>query len=141
MHFADGTWIAADKSGLWAFEKGTTEARHWSWHEVQQVLWNRETDRLRLEFADPARDAVMWENPDAAGLKRFGDATRRFLNHSQIYAQFAAVPSGTKVRVTIREREDGTRFSEVVAFGALEPSDEAFLSVLESEVRDAVGLP
>lgn len=112
----------------------------WSWHELQQILWNREADVLRVEFADPAQTPVTWKNPEGEGLKAFGDKTRRCLNRSQIFTQFATVPSGTKVRVTIRERADHTRFSEVVAFGALEPRDQAFLDVFEADVRDAAGL-
>ncbi|MCI6584456.1 MAG: hypothetical protein MSC45_05240 [Mobiluncus sp.] len=140
LQFDSGDWLAADPSGLYWF-KASGENENWPWHELQQIVWNRETDTLKLDFADPAREPLTWKNPDATGLKRFGDSTRIFLNRSQIFTQFASVPSGTKVRVTIRERNDGSRFSEVVAFGSLAPSDESFLVALEAEVRDSVGLP
>lgn len=138
LHFADDTWMLAAKSGLYAFSEGKT--RHWSWHELQQILWNRKADVLRVEFADPSRPASQWANPERTGLKHFGDLTRLFLNHSQIFTQFGTTPSGVKIRGTIRELPDGTRFSEVVAFGALELGDEAFVAAFEAEVRDAAGL-
>lgn len=138
LYFADDeVWLFADPKGLFRFDGTTTS---WSWHEVQQVTWNRDTDTLSVTWPDPGKEALELKNPDIDMLKEFGDYARVFLQKSQVYTQFFTTPSGTKVRVAVRRREDGTCFSEVVAFGTLRDSDLPALDKIESEVRDMAGL-
>lgn len=139
LYFADqDLWLFADPSGL---IRRDSEVTRWEWHEVQQIGWDRDTDTLSVTWPDPGKAPLLLKNPESTMLKSFGDHARVYLQKSQIYTQFSTLPSGTKVRIAVRAKADGSRFSEVVAFGALAPSDLSALSSLESQVRDMAGLP
>lgn len=139
LYFADqDLWLFADPSGL---IRRDGEVTRWEWHEVQQIGWDRDTDTLSVTWPDPGKAPLLLKNPESTMLKAFGDYARIYLQKSQIYTQFSTLPSGTKVRISVRAKADGSRFSEVVAFGALAPGDMPALSSLESQVRDMAGLP
>lgn len=138
LYFADrDLWLFADPSGL---IRRDGELTRWEWHDVQQIAWDRATDTLSVTWSDPGKAPLLLKNPEPAGLKAFGDYSRIYLQKSQIYTQFSALPSGTKVRISVRAKADGSRFSEVVAFGTVEPGDLSALSSLEAQVREMAGL-
>lgn len=141
VEFPDqAAWLGADAETL-CFAIDDVISWRRPWHEVQQILWDRETDCLTVKWADVALEPWSASNPADLNLKRFGDFSRQQLSKSQLVTRFTTAPSGIKVRVAVRRRPDGSCFSEVTALGELDASDLAFVNAFEAEVRDSVGLP
>ena len=134
------TWLIAPPHGLVLADDERIQAEY-GWEEIQQITWDRDTDTLSIRWPDPSKQAQKLHNPDIDALRVFGDYSRNYLNKSQIYTHFGTTPGGTSIRITVRAKSDGTKFSEVVAFGPLSQRDQSYVDTLENQVRDMAGLP
>ncbi|HLS72316.1 MAG TPA: hypothetical protein VK046_00995 [Actinomycetaceae bacterium] len=136
---ANGPWVVVARNALLVVgEEGL--AQRAAWHEIETGTWDGETRTFTIIWADRERgeESLVFDSDDVA---LFTSALRERVQASVVHHETIQIGS-TRVRATVRRREDESMYSLITAFGPLpdSPEVERELDALESRVREAVGL-
>ncbi|MEE6282370.1 hypothetical protein [Georgenia sunbinii] len=135
----DGQWAVITRPALVvAGPDGLTERS--TWDEIETGAWDGESRTFTITWSDRTRAPHDLRFTDDV-LPDFTAALRERVQSSVIHAEIDEV-GGTRVRATVRRREDGSLYSRLTAFGPLtgSPEETAQLDDLERRVREAAGL-
>ncbi len=135
----NGAWLVVTRDALVVVGEDGLGQRT-AWHEIETGTWDGDTRTFTITWADRERpdQPLVLESDDVAILT---SALRERVQASVVHHETIEI-AGTRVRATVRRREDGSLYSQVTAFGPL-PRDEGAereLDELERRVREAVGL-
>ncbi|HLV05691.1 hypothetical protein [uncultured Georgenia sp.] len=135
----NGSWVVVARDALLVVGEDGLGQRT-AWHEIETGVWDGDTRTFTITWADRERpeQSLVLEHDDVAVLTA---ALRERVQASVVHHETIEV-GRTRVRATVRRREDGSLYSLLTAFGPL-PRDEDVerqLDDLERRVREAVGL-
>ena len=139
----DGRWLAAARSGLYAFGAeaasgdGEVVPTVFPWYDVARARWEAEGELFALEWVDPARTPLAGRSqgdPD-----EFMRQVSEYVNRSIVMFAQADTDAGTTITAWVRRGPDGL-FSILTADGPLDAAAQRQADALEASVRDAVGL-
>ncbi|MCI7551635.1 MAG: hypothetical protein PUK40_05395 [Actinomycetaceae bacterium] len=116
------------------------EVKRFDWSEFSFGSWDLDDLKLMLNFVDPSREPLAF-TLFSDFSEQLVTMVRERVDRSVVYQQFVELPSGTNARGQVRRNRDEELFTEVVVDGDLTQEDLGVLDNLESELRDAVGLP
>ena len=148
LELEDGRWLAAAKSGLYAFaalassnesekSKGDATPQLFPWYDVARARWEAEGELFALEWVDPARTPLAGRTEgDPSDFMR---QVSEYVNHSIVMHAQTETDAGTTITAWVRRGPDGL-FSVLTADGPLDAAAQRQADALEASVRDAVGL-
>ncbi|WP_324651160.1 hypothetical protein [Georgenia sp. H159] len=134
-----GSWAVVARDALLLVGEDGLGQRS-AWDEVENGAWDGDTGTFTITWADRERpdQPLVLDSDDVAV---FTSALRERVQASVVHHETITV-DGTRVRATVRRREDGSLYSQLTAFGPLRRSEdvERELDELERRVREAVGI-
>lgn len=136
---ADDQWAAVARHALLVLgPDGLVQTT--AWDEVETGTWDGDARTFTIIWSDRERDEQVLQLLDDE-VADFTGALRERIQSSVIHAEMVEV-EGTRVRATVRRREDGSLYSRLTAFGPLTGTAEetAQLDALERRVREGAGL-
>ena len=136
---ADDLWAVVTRHALVVL--GTDGlAQRSTWDEIETGAWNGEARTFTITWSDRDREEQVLQ-VESDEVADFSAALRERVQSSVVHAELVEV-GATRVRATVRRREDGSLYSQLTAFGPLSGSEAetARLDELERRVREAAGL-
>ena len=136
---ADDLWAVTTRDALLVVGPDGLAQRS-TWDEIETGTWDGDERTFTIIWSDRERDEQALQFLDD-GVADFTAALRERVQSSVIHAEMVEL-GGTRVRATVRRREDGSLYSRLTAFGPLTGSDEEAtqLDELERRVREGAGL-
>ena len=136
----NGSWAVVTRDALLVLGEDGLGQRT-AWHEIETGTWDGDTRAFTITWADRERpdETLVLESDDVELLTA---AIRERVQASVVHQEVIEI-GGTRVRATVRRREDRSLYSQLTAFGPLPRGEETDrqLDELEARVREAVGLP
>ena len=139
----DGRWLAAARSGLYAFRAeaasgdGEVMPAVFPWYDVARARWEAEGSLFALEWVDPARPPLTGRGTGDPG--QFMRHLTEFVNRSIVLHSQVEAGNGTTITAWVRRGDNGL-FSVLTASGPLDDAGRLEADALEASVREAVGL-
>ena len=136
----NGSWAVVTRDALLVVGEDGLGQRT-TWHEIDTGTWDGDTRTFTITWADRERpdERLVLDSDD---VEKLTSAIRERVQASVVHQEVIDV-EGTRVRATVRRREDGSLYSQLTAFGRLPRREDVDqrLDELEARVREAVGLP
>lgn len=135
----NGSWAVVARDALLVVGEDGLGQRT-VWDEIETGTWDGDTRTFTITWADRERpDQPLVLDSDDVDL--LTAAMRERVQASVVHQEVIEIDR-TRVRATVRRREDGSLYSLLTAFGPLPRSEDVDrrLDELEARVREAVGL-
>ena len=139
----DGRWLAAARSGLYAFGAeaasgdGEVVPTVFPWYDVARARWEAEGQLFALEWVDPSRPTLAGRGTGDPG--QFMRHLSEFVNRSIVLHSQVEASNGTTITAWVRRGDNGL-FSVLTASGPLDDAGRLTADALEASAREAVGL-
>ncbi|MFC5280523.1 hypothetical protein ACFPGO_01350 [Arcanobacterium canis] len=136
---ADGRWVAAWPTMMAIVSETSQEVFEWS--EFEYGRWNEEKLELILVLTERGQTAPLTLQLVDGSDHSVVTMVRERIDRSVIYQVVRELPSGSVARGQVRRNGHEELFTEILTRGQVPASDIDALNDVETELREAVGLP